>query len=116
MMEFLLLLLESACMIAIRAQTGMQLINNEEKNAKVTNKCLKQFPFSIKSLPCHLVRMQLLVYKNPSYHDMPTALKITIIIATKREMAVNIYSRSVCICAEKKCLAEKTYTPALEGI
>ena len=47
---------------------------------------------------------------------MPTALKITIIIATKREMAVNIYSRSVCICAEKKCLAEKTYTPALDGI
>ena len=37
MMEFLLLSLESVCMIVIRALTGMHLISSEEKIAKVTN-------------------------------------------------------------------------------
>ena len=64
----------------IRAQTGMQP-DKRRKNAKVTNRCLKQFLFSIKSLPCYLVRMQL--YKNSFSHNMPTALKIIYIIATK---------------------------------
>ena len=34
---FLLLSLKSVCLIAIRALTGMQLISNEGKNAKVKN-------------------------------------------------------------------------------
>lgn len=105
-MEFLLLLLESVCMIVIRAQTGMQQINNEEKMPRWQKNASNSFPFSISVCLAILWECS---YITSSYLYMPSELEITNIIAKTRQMAVNIYTR-------RKWRAEKTYIPALKGL